>query len=132
MGDGLFFRPLIVDRLLKLSMVLRRERSMREEASVYFSAIATRNHDFYRRYRKAEAYRRLTKEALLSVYDESLAPNAQGRRKLTVRVASQRHARDKAGAPQELEGQRNRDHDAIVLRSLKDIRNFKSHTPVFD
>lgn len=113
---------------------------MREEASVYFSAIATRNHDFYRRYRKADAYRRLTKEALLSVYDDSLALNAQGRRKLTVRVASRRHARDKAGAARELEGQvvenrnqmhRNRNHDAIVLRSLKDIRDFKSNTPVY-
>lgn len=116
---------------------------MREEASIFFGAIASRTGDFYRRYRKAESYRRLTKQAVLDAYDQFYAPGAPARRKLSVRVASQRHARDaeeKAAAAVAAEegggyrGDREGGHSGgpVVLRSLEDIRAFKARTPIYE
>lgn len=121
---------------------------MREEAGIFFNAIASRTHDFYRRYRKGEAYARLTKEAVLAAYDESLARGAPGRRKLSVRVASRRHARQAGKGKKELEEKEEQagggegsgnggdggggGATAVVLRSLEDIRAFKARTPIYD
>lgn len=117
---------------------------MREEASIFFGAIASRTGDFYRRYRKAESYSRLSKEAVLAAFDEFFAPDAPSRRKLTVRVASQRHAREaKAAATGGGQGQgegcngagtgtKEEERGAVVLRSLEDIRAFKARTPIYD
>lgn len=107
---------------------------MREEASIFFGAIATRTGDFYRRYRKAESYARLAKQDVLAAYDRFYAPGAPSRRKLTVRVASQKHARETAaaaaagdggGAGREQEG-------AVVLRSLEEIRAFKARARIYE
>lgn len=121
---------------------------MREEASIFFGAIASRTGDFYRRYRKAESYARLSKEAVLAAFDEFFAPGAPSRRKLTVRVASQRHAREAkaaaaggqgegagdagagAGAGRN-EGEGEEGGSAVVLRSLEDVRAFKARTPKY-
>lgn len=100
-----------------------------EEAQMFFAALASRTHDFYRRYRKADAYRRLTKESVLAVFDASLATDAPGRRKLSVRVASKKHRgknveekeKDLMGDPA----------SPVVLRSLEDIRVFKANTPIY-
>lgn len=115
---------------------------MREEASIFFGAIASRTGDFYRRYRKAESYRRLTKQAVLDAYDQFYAPGAPARRKLSVRVASQRHARDaeeKAAAAAAEGGWGHRggregggSGGPVVLRSLEDIRAFKARTPIYE
>lgn len=102
---------------------------MREEAGIFYNAIASRTRDFYRRYRKAESYRRLTKEAVLATFDASLAPGAPGRRKLSVRVASRRHA---LNSPGEREKGAGGDGEAIILRNLEEIRAFKARTPVYD
>lgn len=103
---------------------------MREEASIFFGAIASRTGDFYRRYRKAESYSRLTKQAVVAAYDRFYAPGAPDRRKLTVRVASQKHARettagDGGGAEGEPEG-------AVILRSLEEIRAFKARSSIYE
>ncbi|CAM9916972.1 unnamed protein product [Scytosiphon promiscuus] len=113
------------------SSVLRRERSMREEASIFFGAIGTRTGDFYRRYRKAESYRRLTKQAVLAAFDRFFAPDAPARRKLTVRVASQRHALG-AGAAGGGDGGSGDPEGTVVLKNLEDIRAFKARTPIYD
>ncbi|CAN0144594.1 unnamed protein product, partial [Hapterophycus canaliculatus] len=118
-------------RNIKSSSVLRRERSMREEASIFFGAIGTRTGDFYRRYRKAESYRRLTKEAVLAAFDRFFAPNAPSRRKLSVRVASQKHSL-KAGADGGADGGSGNADGAVVLKNLEDIRAFKARTPTYD
>ncbi|CAM9474661.1 unnamed protein product, partial [Choristocarpus tenellus] len=76
-----------------LSAVLRRERNMGEEAQRMWGSIAGRTHDFFRRFRKADAYRRLTMDAVLAVFDKNFAHDAPQRRKLSVRVSSQRHCR---------------------------------------
>ncbi|CAN0057284.1 unnamed protein product [Laminaria digitata] len=119
------------------SGALRRERSMREEAGIFFGAIASRSRDFYRRYRKGESYSRLTKEAVLAVYDASFAPDAPGRRKLSVRVASRRHSLEavaKEGVGVGVgEGVGEGGGDGVVvLRSLEDIRAFKARTPIYN
>lgn len=109
---------------------------MREEASIFFGAIASRTGDFYRRYRKAESYARLTKQAVLAAYDRFYAPGAPGRRKLTVRVASQKHARETNNAAAAGDGNgggmEEEREGAVVLRSLKDIRAFKARTPIYE
>lgn len=117
---------------------------MREEASILFGAIALRTGDYYRRYRKAESYARLSKEAVLAAFDEFFAPGAPSRRKLSVRVASQRHAREaKAAAGGEGAGggvagadagtgKTGEEEGAVVLRNLEDIRAFKARTPIYE
>lgn len=104
---------------------------MAEEAQILFGALSSRTHDFYRRYRKAEAYRRLTKEKVLEVFDASLAPGAPERRKLSLRVASQRHR--KTGEV-ETEGSAGGDDDrgTVVLTTLDEIRGFKARASVYD
>lgn len=121
---------------------------MAEEAQIFFGAIAGRTHDFYRRYRKAESYRRLTKDAVLDVYDASLAPNAPGRRKLSVRVASRKYRQEAAaveaaattaaetggivGAKGAVSRDVPRDNEAAaVLHNLDEIRTFKAGVPVY-
>lgn len=105
---------------------------MREEASIFFGAIASRTGDFYRRYRKAESYARLTKQAVLAAYDRFYAPGAPARRKLTVRVASQRHARETAAAAGDGGGVEGEQEGTVVLRSLEEIRAFKARTPIYE
>lgn len=100
---------------------------MREEASIFFGAIGTRTGDFYRRYRKAESYRWLTKEAVLAAFDRYFAPDAPARRKLTVRVASQKHSLEASG-----EGGGGNAEGTVVLKNLEDIRAFKARTPTYD
>lgn len=125
----------IMIKITQKSGILRRERSMGEEAQIFFGALADRTHDFYRRYRKAEAYGRLTKEAVLAVFDSSLAPDAPGRRKLSLRVSSRRHRRGDekvAGGGGGGGGVVMDEGEVIVLRSLEDIRAFKESASVYD
>lgn len=110
---------------------------MREEASIFFGAIASRTGDFYRRYRKAESYARLTKQAVLAAYDRFYAPGAPARRKLTVRVASPKHARETTAAAAAAgagggSGSGTEEEGAVVLRSLEEIRAFKARTPIYE
>lgn len=107
---------------------------MGEEAQVFFVALAGRTHDFFRRFRKAEAYRRLNKEAVLAAFDASLAPGAPGRRKLSVRVGSREHKRDTLAAASggEEEAGASGDDGAVILRSLEDIRAFKAKASIYD
>lgn len=102
---------------------------MAEEAGIFFGAIAGRTRDFYRRYRKAESYKRLTKDTVLAAFDAHLAPDAPDRRKLSVRVASRKHAATVA------EGKDSGDRSVgglLSLRSLEDIRAFKDRTPTYE
>lgn len=112
---------------------------MAEEAQILFGALSSRTHDFYRRYRKAEAYRRLTKEKVLEVFDACLAPGAPERRKLSLRVASRRHRKmeevETGGSGGGRDGgivSRDDDGGTIVLTSLDDIRGYKAGTSVYE
>eukprot|EP00903_Cladosiphon_okamuranus_P005475 g5460.t1 len=117
------------------SNALRRERSMREEASMFFGAIASRTGDFYRRYRKAVSYARLTKQAVVAAFDRFYAPGAPDRRKLTVRVASPKHARETSAAAAtagEGGGVEGEPDGPVVLRSLEEIRAFKARSSIYE
>ncbi|CAM9195383.1 unnamed protein product [Phaeothamnion confervicola] len=137
----------------------RREAHMAEEAERHWGALAAgAPHEWARRFRKAEAYAALTKEAVLSLVDGHLARGAPARRKLSVHVSGHAPAHaaeatadgaaagastaeavesetgcEAAGMPVLAEADAPElEAPGIVMSSLANVREFKASLPLFE
>eukprot|EP00611_Tribonema_gayanum_P026907 TRINITY_DN6514_c0_g1_i4.p1 TRINITY_DN6514_c0_g1~~TRINITY_DN6514_c0_g1_i4.p1 ORF type:complete len:425 (-),score=122.35 TRINITY_DN6514_c0_g1_i4:74-1348(-) len=108
-----------------VSAGLEPDMRLGEESERLWGPIATEVLDYGRRWRRADAFKTLSRETVLAFFDRYFRQGAPDRRKLSVRVCSPKH-----GVSQSPEAVSSGD-EVEVLSCLEEVREFKRGRPVF-